>query len=174
MVAKKIKLDKIKTLLIIFFFSFLSCTFNTNTFKNSNIETVSPPVFNPNNYDKIGFACGEGGEGTALVDEFAKLITDKNYKQLRAGLYSPNPGVVYLATISCEKLAEERLIKLNGEELEQIEKNRHKSDTIYTCSGCTNSEYFTVKQLLSDTTNYIRTEAGWWFDAVLGKNIIVE
>lgn len=167
---------KLKPVLIIPFFSvvLLSCISNNETAKNSNIETISPPVFNPNNYDEIGFACGAGGEGTALVDEFTKLVTDKNYKQLRARLYSSKPGVVYLATISCEKLVEERIIKLNRKELEQIEKNRNKTDTIYTCSGCTKSEYFTVKQLLNDTTSYIRTEAGWWFDEILGKNIIEE
>lgn len=172
MVAKNIELDKIKALLIILFFSLLSCTSNTKASKNSNIETVSPPVFNPNNYDEIGFACGAGGEGTALVDEFTKLITDKNYKQLRAKLYSSKPGEVYLATISCEKLTEEGMIKLRGPELSQMEKNRNKTDTIAICSGCTRSEYFTVNQLLNDTTNNMRIEAGLWFDEILGKNII--
>jgi hypothetical protein len=58
--------------------------------------------------------------------------------------------------------------------LNQIKKNSSKTDTIYTCSGCTESESFAVKQLLTDATNYIRREAGWWLDDILGKNIIVD
>ncbi|ASS49408.1 MAG: hypothetical protein A3D31_03200 [Candidatus Fluviicola riflensis] len=174
MVAKNIELDKIKALLIILVFSFLSCTSNTKTSRNSTVETVSPPVFNPNNYDEIGFACGAGGKGTLLVDEFTTFIMDKNYEPLRAKLYSSKPGEVYLATISCEKLAEEGMIKLRESELSQMKKNRNKTDTIAICSGCTRSEYFTVKQLLNDTTNNMRIEAGWWFDEILGKNIIEE
>lgn len=77
-----------------------------------------------------------------------------------------------MSTIYCEKLAEEGLIKLKRSELEQIEKNRNKNDTIYTCSGCTESEYYTIKQLINDTTNNMRLEAGWWFDETLGKNVV--
>ncbi|HLP53979.1 MAG TPA: hypothetical protein VK151_03085 [Fluviicola sp.] len=77
-----------------------------------------------------------------------------------------------MATISCEKLAEEKIIKLNNNELGQIEKNRNKTDTIYTCSGCSESRCFTIKQLFNDQTNYIGTEAGQWLDMIFGKNII--
>lgn len=163
-----------KSVLIVLFFMLVlfSCTSNTEATKDSNIETFSLPAVNPNNYDEIGFACGAGGRGTVLVNEFAKLITDKSYNQLKTNLYSSKPGVIYLATISCERLAKEEMIKLNDTELTQIKKNRNKADTIYTCSGCTESEYFTLKQLLNDTTNYMRMNAGWWFDHILGKNIV--
>lgn len=142
--------------------------------KDSTIETVSPSELNPNNYDEIGFKCGAGGNGTKSVEEFSKIIKNKNYIKLKASLYSQKPGTFYLATITCEKLAEEGMINLNKTELNQIKKNRSKTDTIYTCSGCTESEFFTVKQLLTDTNNYIKMEAEWWFDDILGKNIIVD
>ncbi|MES2588649.1 MAG: hypothetical protein V4622_06690 [Bacteroidota bacterium] len=163
-------------LTIIFLFVIIfSCTRSNNDTiksKDSKTEIISPPVFNPKHYDKIGFACGEGGVETTLINEFTKLIKDKKYQQLKARLYSSKPGEVYLSTISTEKLAKEGMIKLNIIELRQIEKNRNKTDTIYTCSGCTESGYYTVKQLLNDTTNFTRKEAGWWFDKILGKNII--
>ncbi len=149
-----------------------SCTSKPKTAKFSNIEIVSPLELNPNNYDEIGFKCGEAGDGTVLVKEFSKIIKDKKYIKLKEGLYSQKPGTFYLATISCEKLAKEGMIKLNKTELNQIKKNKSKTDTIYTCSGCTEFESFAVKQLLSDTSNYIRMEAGWWFDDILGNNII--
>jgi hypothetical protein len=93
-----------------------SCTSKPKTTKFSNIEIVATPELNPNNYDVIGFKCGEGGDGTVLVREFSKIIKDKNYIKLKEGLYSQKPGTFYLATISCEKLAKEGmsiLIKLS-------------------------------------------------------------
>ncbi len=155
----------------LFLLVLLSCTSHTQTAKAPKTELALDLVFNPNHYDEIGFACGGGGQGTMLVKEFTQLVKDKNYQELKENLYSSKPGAVYLATVSCEKLVEEEMIKLNEKELEQIEKNRSKTDTIYTCSGCTESEYYTVKQLLNDSTGY-EMKAKQWFDGILGKNII--
>lgn len=170
----EIKIKEMKSILIILtiMLGIFSCTIKPKTAKFSNFEIVSPPDLNPNNNDEIGFKCGGGGEGTILVKEFSKIIKDKNYIKLKEGLYSQKPGTFYLATISCEILAKEGMINLNKTELNQIKKNKIKTDTVYTCSGCTEFESFAVKQLLNDTSNYIRMEAGWWFDEILGKNII--
>jgi hypothetical protein len=155
-----------KPVLIIISFTLTLHSCTTKTVEDSDIEIVAPPELNPNNYDEIGFACGEGGGETNLVREFTNFIKDKKYKKLKAGLYSKKPGVIYLATFSCKKLASEDMIKLNKTELKQIENNLRKTDTIYTCSGCTEFEHFTINQLFNDTTNYIRTEAGYWFDEI--------
>jgi hypothetical protein len=89
-------------------------------------------------------------------------------------LYSKEAGKVYLSTISCERLKDEGLIQLNKSELKQIQENKTKTDTIYTCSGCTDSEYYTVKELLIDTNNLIHIEANWWMEYLLGKNSVKE
>lgn len=159
-------------ILIIIFFSLILFSCNSNTTKDSKIETVSPSEIEKNNFNEIGFACGADGQETKLVEEFTKLIKDKNYKQLKSSLYSSEPGIFYLSTISCTKLSQEGMMKLNSSDLKQIEKNHNKTDTIYTCSGCTNQGYYSIKQLLNDTTNFINQEAEWWFDEILGKNII--
>ena len=109
-----------------------------------------------------------------MVDEFTKRIIAKNYNHLTKKLYSARPGEVYLATVTCEKLEEEGMIRLKATELNQIEKNKRNTDTIYTCAGCGESEYFTVKQLLNDTTNYMSMGAVRWLDEILGKNSIKE
>lgn len=131
------------------------------------MRKFSLPVINPHHHDEIGFQCGEGGGSTALVSKFSKLIREKNYKQIRAGLYSSKPGTCYLATFSCEKLAERGLLQLNKNERYQIEENKKNSESIFVCSGCTDSGDFTVKQLLTDTSHFMKIEAGWWFDEVL-------
>jgi hypothetical protein len=150
-----------KSILLIFLCSLelLSCSSNSKKANDANTNATLTN-WNANNYDNIGFACGEGGGKTELVEEFTNLIKDKNYKQIRSKLYSSKPGQVYLSTISCEKLSEEGLIKLKRSELEQIEKNRNKNDTIYTCSGCIESGYYTIKQLINDKANNMRLEAG--------------
>jgi hypothetical protein len=94
--------------------------------------------------------------------------------QLKANLYSPNAGNVYLSTISCERLKAEGLLQLNKTELKQIEQNKTKTDTLYTCSGCTDSEYYTVRELFIDTNNMLHKEADWWIDFLLGKNDVKE
>jgi hypothetical protein len=127
----------------------------------------SLPVINPHHHDEIGFKCGEGGASTVLVRKFSKLIRKKNYKQIRAGLYSTKPSMCYLATFSCEKLAERGLIQLNKNERNQINENKKNTESVFVCSGCTDSGDFTVKQLLTDTSHFMKIEAGWWFDEVL-------
>lgn len=151
---------------------FLNCTSKKEKILDTTIENVSPTVLNPNNYDEIGFQCNYEGKSTDIVSKFSNLIKDKNYYQLKSELYSSQPGNCYLATFICEKLVEEGLINLNGTEMTQIKKNRTKTDTIFTCSGCTNSGNFTIKQLLTDTSNFMRMETGWWFDEMFGKNVI--
>lgn len=165
-----------KSYLVLMFsiFLILSCTFKTAKSKDSNAATVLPPVSNPYNYDKVGFKCDAGGKSSELVSKFSKLIRNKDYYQQKKGLYCSVPGICYLATFSCERLAEEGMIDLNRTEIQQMQKNRTKTDTIYTCSGCTGSENFTVQQILPDTSNHMRMEAGWWMDEVLGKNIILK
>jgi hypothetical protein len=147
----------------------LGCNQKTETAKDfAMIEKVQPPKLNPKNFDNIGFACGEGGEETNLVRDFTQLLTNKNYWEIRKKLYDPSPGIMYLATISCDKLAYRGLIKLNMDERRQIEKNHGSLDSISTCSGCTNSGNYAVKQLIKDTSNIMRKEAEYWLDQVLG------
>lgn len=135
---------------------------------------VAPPVLNPNHYDDISFACGAGGKASDIVDEFSRLITCENYSQLKKNLYSQKPGKACLATISCEMLEAKGLIRLSERDFKQIQNNYSKVDTIYTCSGCTLSEYNTVQKILNDTSSTVKTEAGWWFESMFGKNITAQ
>lgn len=146
---------------------------NTRTTEAPVPDTEAFPVAapGPRHYEEIGFACGAAGEGTPIVQQFTRFIIDKNYGPIRAGLFSSRPGTAYLATISCEKLAQEKIIRLNEAEWQQIGKNRGRTDTLYTCSGCTDSRYFTLKELLDSNSNSaVGTQAGWWFDDLLKKN----
>ncbi|MEY4605007.1 MAG: hypothetical protein RIT43_2299 [Bacteroidota bacterium] len=163
-------ISKIKSILAFFLLVVLvGCTQKSETYKDqAMIEKVLPTNLNPKNYDIIGFACGEGGEASNLVRDFTKLLTHKKYKQIRRDLYNPSTGIMYLATISCDKLAKRGLVKLNAAESRQLAKNLKSSDSISTCSGCTVSGNYAVKQLIHDTSNSMREEAEWWLDQVLG------
>lgn len=150
-----------------------SCTTNSKLDETSLEEELLPEL-NLNNYDEIGFGCGYDGKGTKLVEEFTEFIKNKDYKKIKSNLFSKSAGVLYLATVSCEYFAKEGVIKLNKIELEQINQNKNKTDSLYTCSGCTESEVFTIKQLMNDSNNYIKVESEWWLDDISGKNIIIE
>jgi hypothetical protein len=158
------------TLVIILF----SCNSKVNKPKETIMSIIKPPELNPNNYDEIGFKCNNDGKGTLLVEEFCEIIKNRNFEKLKKELFNKRPGRYYLATFSCEILANEGMINLEAKDLNQIKKNRTKNDTVFTCSGCTYTDFFTVNKLLSDTSNYINFDARMWFDNILGKNIIVD
>lgn len=144
----------------------ISCNSKPKTPKKEQTEfTVAAPI--SHGKDKIGFACNYGGNSTDIVREFSSYLKEKNYKQIKSLLFSSKPGEKYLATISSRKLAEEGLIELNDMLLKQIKLNEQSIDTVSTCSGCTNSEDFTLTDLLNSKDNYIAQEAEWWLEEVL-------
>lgn len=153
---------------------FSSCNSNKAESSDKDLKIFSPPRINPDNYDVIGFACGEGGEESPMVDEITKLIKDENYKELKANLYSSKPGMVYLATFSCEELEKEGLIKLTKTDRKQMIQNRTKTDKIYYCSGCTGSELYTVNHILTDSAHNLAKDAGYWINGLLGKDVIYD
>jgi hypothetical protein len=45
--------------------------------------------------------------------------------------------------------------------------NEQSTDTVSTCSGCTNSEDFTLKDLLNSKDNYITQDTERWLEELL-------
>lgn len=163
-----------KSIFLILSIVLISCSTKTKNTAQLDDKIIIPSQLSTDNYDEIGFACGEGGGSTSIVQEFYTTIKDKNFSKLKADLFSPKTGRYFLATISCELLNQEREIDLNKKDLLQINKNKTKNDSIYTCSGCTQFDVFSVNKILTDTTNYINVVTHYWINGILGKNIVRE
>ena len=54
-----------------------------------------------NSLDKllVGFACGESGKPTQLVEKMSKLIKDKKYNEIESFLNSKNSGGYFGVTV---------------------------------------------------------------------------
>lgn len=152
-------------------YSFLLCSIlgcQTETKRQENrIEhdesTLPPP---PKNYDPnniIGFACYEAGSMSNSVESFSKLLQNKDYNSVKDRLEKESPADRFLATFLCEKLFEKNLITLSSKELSQIDRNKKSSELVVICSGCTNEDELTMKELFSPQKNYCMDELEEWF-----------
>ena len=73
----------------------------------------------------------------------------------------------FLATVSCEKLQQKKMIYLTKEELKQMEINKKSNEIVSTCSGCTNSEKMTLNELFTTENNYIKEETEDWLNEMI-------
>lgn len=154
----------------------ISCTSKKSVSKNSieYKETVDELFIEDWKEPQIGFACYDGGQETSIVRQFRHWFEQHKFDSITSELFSEHPSSVFLATFLSEKLEKERMIHLSEAKKNQILRNRQKTDLIYTCSGCTEFQNFSLKQVLTDSTNYILEEANWWFEDLTGRNIISE
>lgn len=119
--------------------------------------------------NEIGFACGVGGMPSTSVQKFTELIFHSNYRSVNLLLNSKIPAERYLAVITCERLKQLNLITLSGEDSLKINQVYHSSDSVFVCSGCTDSRYTTLEKLLTDKELGIKEQADHWLTFLISR-----
>lgn len=117
-------------------------------------KTVDPPI--------IGFGCFADGSETNPVQLFSKLLSEKNYTEVKNRLYHSDPAEKYLATIVCLRLQEKKLIELSKDEEIRIKTNKQSKDIVELCSGCTEHDELTVRELFDPEWNSLYEETENW------------
>lgn len=133
--------------------------------KKQNEEFVVPPPLPPKKVDKnslVGFACYYSGRESKPVKGISEILVNKEYSRVKEKLYVINTAEKYLATIACERLQQKRLITLTEKELNQIKENKVSSEKVTICSGCTNEEELTIKELFSSDKNFLLKSIEKW------------
>ena len=115
----------------------------------------------------IGFACYYAGSKSNSVKNISEILKNKNYKTLKAKLYDINPAEKYLATVACEKLMKENLIKLTEKEVSQIKANKSNEEKVTICAGCTNEEELTLKDMFSSKENFLSDSTEEWLKEMI-------
>jgi hypothetical protein len=110
----------------------------------------------------VGFACYYSGRPSNPVKVITEILEEKKYNELKKKISSINPAEKYLATYSCIKLSKKGIIKLNSNELRQINNNKKSDLKIYFCGGCTEKESYKLSQLFSGKTEFILELENWF------------
>lgn len=111
----------------------------------------------------VGFACGESGESTQLVEKMSKLIKDKKYNEIVSFLNSKNSGEIYLAVIIIERLAVKDLYALNERQETLISRLKTSPLPVRNCLGCFTDTYTMTEMFEED--NFIGENN--WLDKIL-------
>jgi hypothetical protein len=127
---------------------------------DDKIITIKLPKRDKNNI--VGFACFHAGSKSEPVKKISEILKNKNYKNLKGKLYNENPAEKYLATIACEKLEKKNLIKLTEMEFAQIKINKTSEEKVTICSGCTNEEELSMKDMFTSKQNFLADSAEEW------------
>jgi hypothetical protein len=157
-------------LTLILFFSFFSCKkAETEKIKQeTEKENIKIPPRIIIDYDNlIGFACYNSGKKSDPVKKISEILKKKEYKIIIKKLTEKNVAEKFLATVSCEKLQQKKMIYLTKEELKQMEINKKSNEIVSTCSGCTNSEIMTLNELFTTENNYIKEETEDWLNEMI-------
>tara|TARA_R110002012_G_scaffold321209_1_gene548162 strand:- start:5633 stop:6061 length:429 start_codon:yes stop_codon:yes gene_type:complete len=118
-----------------------------------------------NSLDKllVGFACGESGKPTQLVEKMSKLIKDKKYNEIESFLNSKNSGEIYLAIIIIERLVVKDLYTLNERQETLISRLKTSPIPVRNCLGCFTDTHTMIEMFEED--NFIGENN--WLDKIL-------
>lgn len=111
----------------------------------------------------VGFACGEAGKPTQLVEKMSKLIKDKKYNEIASLLESKNSGEIYLAIIILERLVVKDLYGLNERQETLISRYKASPILVRNCLGCFTETHSMTEMFEKD--NFIREDN--WLDKIL-------
>lgn len=147
---------------------FFSCK-NNKKIDKENLERelikLPPPQKIIDENSLVGFACYYAGRRSEPVESITEILERKNYDELKKKISSNKPAEKYLATFACIRLSENKIIKLNNNELSQIDENKKSDLKIYFCGGCTKKENYKLSQLFSEKIEFI-TEVEDWFKQI--------
>jgi len=115
----------------------------------------------------IGFACYYAGSKSNSVNKISEILKYENYKDLKAKLFEINPAEKYLATVACEKLEQKNLIILTEKESNQIKVNKFSKEKVTICSGCTNEEELTLKEMFYSEDNFLSESTEEWLNKMI-------
>ncbi|MDG2431740.1 hypothetical protein [Flavobacterium sp.] len=142
---------------------------NNSEFEKENLEKelikLPPPPKKIDENSLVGFACYYSGRKSKPVENITEIIEKKKFEELKKKIISNKPAEKYLATFACIKLLEKGIIKLNNDELNQIDENKRSDVEIYFCGGCTEAENYKLSKLLSEKTEFT-SEVENWFNRV--------
>ncbi len=141
----------------------VSCQTNSKK-EEVDMNNFDLPIQKKHNENNIvGFACYEDGSTSKPVEIFSTILANKDYKKVKNKLEKTWPAEKFLATVICEKLVEKKLIILSESELHLIKKNKISKEEVETCSGCTNNDEVTLKDLFSNNKKYLMDQFYQWF-----------
>ncbi|SHF83490.1 hypothetical protein SAMN05444377_1232 [Flavobacterium fontis] len=159
-------------LFILLTFVFLCCN-GKQTEKEAKTEKkeieeieLPPPPRKIDMDNLIGFACYSSGMTSKPVETITKLLENENYSEVKNKLASKSVAEKYLATIACNELKKQNAISLSISELKQIEINMNSNEKTTICSGCTNENEITLKQLFSTKTFIERGVKEWLKESI--------
>ena len=142
---------------------------NNKEIDKENLEKelteLPPPPKKIDENSLVGFACYYSGRKSKPVENITELIEKKKFEELKKKIISNKPAEKFLATFACIKLLEKGIIKLNNNELIQINENKLSDVEIYSCGGCTEAENYKLSKLLSEKTEFI-SEVENWFNRI--------
>jgi hypothetical protein len=115
----------------------------------------------------VGFACYHAGSKSKPVKKISEILKSKNYITLKVKLYDVSPAEKYLATVACEKLETKKIIKLTEKEFAQIKINKASEEKVNICSGCTNEEELTLKQMFTSEDNFLADSVQEWINEMI-------
>ncbi len=98
----------------------------------------------------LGFACGESGEPSEVVQNADKIIQSQNFDKFRDIVINGNTAEKYLAVFVLEFLQEKDLIKLTEAEKELINKAKESRALVAYCSGCTEHYWRMMNELFKE------------------------
>lgn len=159
-----------KNIFIILFIILISFSCKNNKkIDKENLEKelvkLPPPQKIIDENSLVGFACYYAGRRSEPVENITEILERKNYDELKKKISSNKPAEKYLATFACIRLSENKIIKLNNNELSQIDENKKSDLKIYFCGGCTEKENYKLSQLFSEKIEFI-TEVEDWFNQI--------
>ena len=155
-------------LLLLLTFILFSCQKqqeNNNT--KETLEKLPPPRKVTDKRTLIGFACYYAGSESNSVKKISEILKNKNYTNLKAKLYEVNPAEKYLSTVACEKLVKKNLIELTEKEFTQIKVNKISEEKVTICSGCTNEEKLTLKEMFNSKENFLSDSTEEWLKEMI-------
>jgi len=132
-----------------------------------NIVKLPPPPKVIDEKTLVGFACYHAGSKSKPVKKISEILKSKNYITLKVKLYDVSPAEKYLATVACEKLETKKIIKLTEKEFAQIKINKASEEKVNICSGCTNEEELTLKQMFTSEDNFLADSVEEWINEMI-------
>lgn len=114
----------------------------------------------------VGFACGEAGNPTPLVENITVLIKEKKYSEILSFLNSKNSGKIYLAIIVLERLDKKKSYLLNDKQKTIISHLKSSNILVLNCLGCF-KEINSMKEMFKKE-DFIGEK--YWLDEMFSEN----
>jgi hypothetical protein len=130
--------------------------------KSDYIIIAPPPIEKIDENTLVGFSCYSTGIQSKSVKEVSEILNDKGIDELKKLLFSNKSACKFLATYICMKQKEKKEWVFTQNEIKQIELNKLSNERINFCSGCNNSDSYSLKELFLTKNDYSQEFEKWF------------